>query len=247
MTQTREYPYGKLVLDDAHYIAGAANAFLTALQEYTESGTEQTDKKLALKGVKLGDSLLTSAQVLTSRGIFSKERYLSETLIYSSAVVIGCEICALTHIDGALRARVPQSIVETVNAIALYVRSQAEDDTYLLFDSYKSHWQRFEEWPRLSHDKMENCKFYNLVALLMSMVVRKRRLLRYHTEELLLKTDVIPEEILEVAGIAQVMGGFPARWEIIHVYDVVREIVLTGKLGQAWQDLLNLISEPLHK
>ena len=245
MTQTRDYPYGKLVLDDAHHIANNANAFLNALQEFTEAtATRQNSGPLPLKGVKLGDSLLSTAQVLTSRGVFSKERYLSEILIYSSAVVIGCEVCALTHIDSAVRARVPESITKTVNAIALNVRSQAEDDTYLLFDSYREHWQRFEEWPLLSEDEIANRKFYNLVALLMSMVVRKRRLLRFHAQELFTKTDVAPEEILEVAGIAQAMGGFPSRWEIVHVYDVAREIAGTNGISGSWTTLLELIPKP---
>lgn len=245
MDGSRDYPYGKLVLNDAHYIAKAANQFLMALQEFSENGLrKQENNQLAQKGVKLGDSLLGTAQILTSRGVFSKERYLSEILIYSSAVVIGCEVCALTHIDSAVRAKVPKEITESVNTIALYIRSQAEDDTYLLFDSYVSHWQRFEEWPLLADDKKTNLKFYNLVALLMSMVVRKRRLLRFHAKELFTKTDVIPEEILEVSGIAQAMGGFPSRWEIVHVYDVAREISTTDELNDSWNSLLGLIPKP---
>ncbi len=247
MVQSREYPYGKLVLDDAHYIAKAANQFINALQEFSEGDlSEQKDNRLAQKGVKLGDTLLDAARILSSCGIFSKQRYLCEILIYSSAVVIGCEVCALTHINGAVRAKVPKEITESVNAIALNIRSQAEDDTYLLFDSYVTQWQRFEEWPLLSDDKRANLKFYNLVALLMSMVVRKRRLLRLHAHELFTKTDVTPEEILEIAGIAQAMGGFPSRWEVVHVYDVAREIHAEGKLSEAWVNLLGLIPEPRH-
>ena len=89
------------------------------------------------------------ARLLVSRGVFSKERHLSEILIYSAAIADGCEVCALTHIDGAIRAKAPEAVIDTVQAIALYVRAQADDDTYLLFDAYTKHWQRFADWPHL--------------------------------------------------------------------------------------------------
>jgi len=60
--------------------------------------------------------------------VFSDERYLSEILIYSAAIVDNCEVCALTYIDGAIRAKAPEAVVDTVQAIALYVLAQAEDD-----------------------------------------------------------------------------------------------------------------------
>jgi alkylhydroperoxidase/carboxymuconolactone decarboxylase family protein YurZ len=150
-------------------------------------------------------------------------------------------VCALTHIDGAIRAHAPDEVIDTVQAIALYIRAQADDDTYLLFDSYTKHWQRFEEWPHLSNDRLENLKFYNLIALLMSMVVRKRRLVRLHTRELLTKSQVTPEEILEIIGIAQVMGGFPARWEAVHVYDVARELRASDELPEVFAQVLESI------
>ena len=87
---------------------------------------------------------------MVSRGAFSNERHLSEILIYSAAIVDGCEVCALTHIDGAIRAKAPEAVIDTVQAIALYVRAQADDDTYLLFNAYTKHWQRFAEWPHLT-------------------------------------------------------------------------------------------------
>lgn len=56
--------------------------------------------------------------------------------------------------------------------------------------------------------RVSNPKFYNLNVLLMRLVVRKQRLLCLLT--LLIKNEVAPEEILEIIGIAQVMGGIPA-------------------------------------
>jgi alkylhydroperoxidase/carboxymuconolactone decarboxylase family protein YurZ len=246
MSELRDYPYGKLDLGDAHSIAGGSNLLLMALQEYAEARmAENADyAKLARKGVDLGDSLLDMARLLTSRGVFSKERHLSEILIYSAAIAGGCEVCALTHIDGAIRAKAPDAVIDTVQAIALYIRAQADDDTYLLFDAYSKHWQRFEEWPHLSSDRVANLKFYNLIALLMSMVVRKRRLVRLHTRELLAKSRVTPEEILEVIGIAQVMGGFPSRWEAVHIYDVALELRAEGVLPEAFVEVLDSIPQP---
>jgi alkylhydroperoxidase/carboxymuconolactone decarboxylase family protein YurZ len=242
----KEYAYGKLDLGDAHGIAGGANSLLMALQESAESHmeTEAGSAKLIAKGVDLGDALIDMSRLLVSRGVFSKERHLSEILIYSAAIADGCEVCALTHIDGAIRAKAPEAVIDTVQAIALYVRAQADDDTYLLFDAYTKHWQRFEEWPHLSQDRVSNLKFYNLIALLMSMVVRKRRLVRLHTQELLTKSDVIPEEILEIIGIAQVMGGFPARWEAVHIRDVAFELQGRGELPEAFARVLERIPSP---
>ncbi len=246
MSELRDYPYGKLDLGDAHSIAGGSNLLLMALQEYAEArmALDADHAKLARKGVDLGDSLLDMARLLTSRGVFSKERHLSEILIYSAAIAGGCEVCALTHIDGAIRAKAPDAVIDTVQAIALYIRAQADDDTYLLFDAYTKHWQRFEEWPHLSSDRVANLKFYNLIALLMSMVVRKRRLVRLHTRELLAKSRVTPEEILEVIGIAQVMGGFPSRWEAVHIYDVALELRAEGVLPEAFVEVLDSIPQP---
>ncbi len=246
MSELRDYPYGKLDLGDAHSIAGGSNLLLMALQEYAEArmALDADHAKLARKGVDLGDSLLDMARLLTSRGVFSKERHLSEILIYSAAIAGGCEVCALTHIDGAIRAKAPDAVIDTVQAIALYIRAQADDDTYLLFDAYTKHWQRFEEWPHLSSDRVANLKFYNLIALLMSMVVRKRRLVRLHTRELLAKSRVTPEEILEVIGIAQVMGGFPSRWETVHIYDVALELRAEGALPEAFVEVLESIPQP---
>ncbi len=246
MSELRDYPYGKLDLGDAHSIAGGSNLLLMALQEYAEArmALDADHAKLARKGVDLGDSLLDMARLLTSRGVFSKERHLSEILIYSAAIAGGCEVCALTHIDGAIRAKAPDAVIDTVQAIALYIRAQADDDTYLLFDAYTKHWQRFEEWPHLSSDRVANLKFYNLIALLMSMVVRKRRLVRLHTRELLAKSRVTPEEILEVIGIAQVMGGFPSRWEAVHIYDVAIELHAEGVLPEAFVEVLDSIPQP---
>lgn len=246
MSELRNYPYGKLDLSDAHHIAGGANALLMAMQEYAEArmADDAEYAKLARKGVDLGDSLLDMARLLTSRGVFSKERHLSEILIYSAAIADGCEVCALTHIDGAIRAKAPDAVIDTVQAIALYIRAQADDDTYLLFDAYTKHWQRFEEWPHLSSDRIDNLKFYNLIALLMSLVVRKRRLVRLHTHELLTKSHVTPEEILEVIGIAQVMGGFPARWEAVHIYDVALELRAAGNLPATFAAVLDSIPAP---
>lgn len=246
MTELRDYPYGKLDLGDAHSIAGGSNLLLMALQEYAEARMAENAEyaKLARKGVDLGDSLLDMARLLTARGVFSRERHLSEILIYSAAIAGGCEVCALTHIDGAIRAKAPDAVIDTVQAIALYIRAQADDDTYLLFDAYTKHWQRFEEWPHLSNDRVDNLKFYNLIALLMSMVVRKRRLVRLHTHELLTKSHVTPEEILEAIGIAQVMGGFPARWEAVHIYDVLLELNTAGSLPAAFVAVLDSIPTP---
>lgn len=243
MSELRDYPYGKLDLSDAHSIAGGSNALLMALQEFAEArmAADAEYAKLARKGVDLGDSLLDMARLLIARGVFSKERHLSEILIYSAAIAGGCEVCALTHIDGAIRAKAPDAVIDTVQAIALYIRAQADDDTYLLFDAYTKHWQRFEEWPHLSNDRVANLKFYNLIALLMSMVVRKRRLVRLHTRELLAKSLVTPEEILEIIGIAQVMGGFPARWEAVHIYDVALEMRVEGTLPEAFVTVLDSI------
>ena len=243
---SKESPYGKLDLSDAHSIASGANALLMALQEYAEAGMQAAPDaaKFASKGVDLGDALLDMARLLVSRGVFSKERHLSEILIYSAAIADGCEVCALTHIDGAIRAKAPEAVIDTVQAIALYVRAQADDDTYLLFDAYTKHWQRFEEWPHMPNGRVSNLKFYNLIALLMSLVVRKRRLVRLHTHELLTKSEVTPEEILEIIGIAQVMGGFPARWEAVHIRDVAFELNERGLLPAAFVTVLDSIPTP---
>jgi alkylhydroperoxidase/carboxymuconolactone decarboxylase family protein YurZ len=244
---SNEYPYGKLDLDDAHRIAGGANSLLMAMQEYAETGMQTAPEtaQFAKKGVDLGDALLDMARLLVSRGVFSQERHLSEILIYSAAIADGCEVCALTHIDGAIRARAPEAVIDTVQAIALYVRAQADDDTYLLFDAYTKHWQRFAEWPHLHNGRVSNLKFYNLIALLMSLVVRKRRLVRLHTHELLTKSDVTPGEILEIIGIAQVMGGFPARWEAVHIRDVAFELGELGLLPVSFVTVLDSIPVPL--
>lgn len=238
-----EIPYGRLELHDAHLIAGGANSLLMAMQEYAEDAMEAAPEtaKLIKKGVDLGDALLDSARLLVSRGVFSREKHLSEILIYSAAIVDGCEVCALTHIDGAIRAKVPEEIVDTVQSIALYVRAQSEDDTYLLFEAYTKQWQRFEGWPRLTLDRATNIKFYNLIALLMSLVVRKRRLVRLHTHELLTQSNVTPEEILEIVGIAQVMGGFPARWEAVHIHEVATELHASGQLPATFAAVLERI------
>ncbi len=242
----KDYPYGKLDLGDAHNIAGGSNSLLMALQEHAEGGMQADPEvaKFVSKGVDLGDSLLDMARLLVSRGVFSMERHLSEILIYSAAIADGCEVCALTHIDGAIRAKAPEAVIDTVQAIALYVRAQADDDTYLLFDAYTKHWQRFEEWPHLTGGRVSNLKFYNLIALLMSLVVRKQRLVRLHTYELLTKSEVTPEEILEVIGIAQVMGGFPARWEAVHIRDVAFELRECGLLPAAFVAVLDRIPAP---
>lgn len=243
---SNEYPYGRLDLDDAHVIAGGANSLLMALQEHAESGMEADPKaaRLVKKGVELGDALLDMARLLVSRGVFAKERHLSEILIYSAAIADCCEVCALTHIDGAIRAKAPDAIINTVQAIALYVRAQADDDTYLLFDAYTKHWQRFADWPHLPNGKLTNLKFYNLIALLMSLVVRKQRLVRLHTRELLTRSDVTPEELLEVIGIAQVMGGFPARWEVVHIRNVAVELREQGLLPERFVEVLDRIPAP---
>lgn len=240
---TNAYPYGKLDLHDAHSIAGGANALLMALQEHAEAAmlANPDSAKLIGKGVELGDALLDMARVLVSRGVFSKERHLSEILIYSAAIADGCEVCALTHIDGAIRAKAPTAVIDTVQAIALYVRAQADDDTYLLFDAYTKHWQRFADWPHLPNGKVSNLKFYNLIALLMSLVVRKQRLVRLHARELLTKSDVTPAEMLEIIGIAQVMGGFPSRWEAVHIYDVAIELHASSLLSAPFCDALGRI------
>lgn len=240
---SKDSHYGKLLLNDAHLIAGGANSLLMAMQEYAEDAMQANAEaaKLIKKGVDLGDGLLDMARLLVSRGVFSKERYLSEILIYSAAIVDSCEVCALTHIEGAIRAKVPDSIIDTVQAIALYVLAQAEDETYLLFEAYTKHWQRFEEWPRLTGNHFSTLKFYNLIALLMSLVVRKRRLVRLHTHELLTKSDASPEEILEIVGIAQVMGGFPARWEAVHIRDVAYELRESGQLPPSFVAVLDRI------
>lgn len=241
-----QYPYGKLDLSDAHQIAGGANSLLMALQEHAEAGMEADPAAMRLvrKGVDLGDALLDTARMLVSRGVFSKERHLSEILIYSAAIADGCEVCALTHIDGAIRAKAPEAIINTVQAIALYVRAQADDDTYLLFDAYIKHWQRFADWPHLPNCKLTNAKFYNLIALLMSLVVRKQRLVRLHTHELLTRSDVTPEEMLEVIGIAQVMGGFAARWEAVHIHNVAAELHEQGLLPEPFVAVLERIPAP---
>ncbi len=241
-----EYPYGKLKLSDALSIAGSANSLLTALQEYAEVGmqTDLETAKYAGKGVDLGDALLDMARILVSRGVFSKERHLSEILIYSAAIADGCEVCALTHIEGAIRAKAPEAVINTVQAVALYVRAQANDDTYLLFDAYRKHWQRFADWPRLPNGRISNLKFYNLIALLMSLVVRKQRLVRLHTHELLTKSDVTPAELLEVIGIAQVMGGFPARWEAVHIHNVASDLRERGLLPESFVAVLDMIPGP---
>lgn len=242
----QDYPYGRLDLGDAHVIAGGANSLLMALQEHAEAALDETEEaaRLARKGVELGDALLDMARLLVSRGVFSQERHLSEILIYSAAIADGCEVCALTHIDGAIRAKAPEAVIDTVQAIALYIRAQADDDTYLLFDAYAKHWQRFEEWPHLPNGRVSNLKFYNLIALLMSLVVRKRRLVRLHTHELLTKSDVTPGEILEIIGIAQVMGGFPARWEAVHIRDVAMELRQRGLLPESFAAVLERIPVP---
>lgn len=238
-----EYPYGKLDLHDAHSIASGANSLLMALQEDTEARiqTEPDAARFAQKGIDLGDALLDMARLLVSRGAFSSERHLSEILIYSAAIVDGCEVCALTHIDGAIRAKAPEAVINTVQAIALYVRAQADDDTYLLFNAYTKHWQRFADWPRLPNGRVSNLKFYNLIALLMSLVVRKQRLVRLHTRELLTKSDVTPAELLEIVGIAQVMGGFPARWEAVHIRNVAFELREQGLLPEPFVAMLDRI------
>lgn len=243
---TEEYNYGKLGLADAHSIAGGANSLLLALQEYAEAGMEADPEanKLAKKGVELGDALLDMSRVLLARGVFSKERHLSEILIYSAAIADGCEVCALTHIEGAIRAKAPEAVINTVQAVALYVRAQANDDTYLLFDAYTKHWQRFSNWPRLPEGRISNLKFYNLIALLMSLVVRKQRLVRLHTHELLTKSDVTPEELLEIIGIAQVMGGFPACWEAVHIHNVANELREQNLLPAAFIAVLDRIPAP---
>ncbi|MGB5338974.1 MAG: carboxymuconolactone decarboxylase family protein [Gammaproteobacteria bacterium] len=243
---THEYNYGKLGLDDAYSIASGANSLLMALQEHAETTMETNPDaaKYISKGVDLGDALLDMARVLISRGVFSKERHLSEILIYSAAIVEGCEVCALTHIEGAIRAKAPEAVITTVQAIALYVRAQADDDTYLLFNTYTKHWQRFADWPRLPNGHISNLKFYNLIALLMSLVVRKQRLVRLHTHELLTRSDVTPAEILEVIGIAQVMGGFPARWEAIHIRNVAFELRKAGRLPESFLGVLEMIPAP---
>jgi AhpD family alkylhydroperoxidase len=210
-----------------------------------EESDNKPYKKLLSKGVDLGDRLLESARLLTSRGIFSNSTYLSELLIYASAVVQGCEVCALTHIDGAVRARVPQEYVATVNTIALYIHSQADDETRLLFETYQAQWQRYEEWPHISSDRVANRKFYNLVALLMGLVVRKRRLVHFHAYELLTKTDVTPAEVLEIAGVAQVMGGFPARWEMKHFFDTLLKLRRENKLPDIWESVFETIPDVL--
>ncbi|MDP3586027.1 MAG: carboxymuconolactone decarboxylase family protein [Thiobacillus sp.] len=241
-----EYRYGRLDLHDAHRIAGGANSLLMALQEDAEAAMEADPKaaRFVKKGVELGDALLDMARLLVSRGVFSKERHLSEILIYSAAIVDGCEVCALTHIDGAIRAKAPEAVIDTVQAIALYVRAQADDDTYLLFDAYTRHWKRFADWPHLPNGKISNLKFYNLIALLMSLVVRKQRLVRLHTRELLTRSDVTPEELLEVIGIAQVMGGFPARWEAVHIHNVANELREQGLLPAPFVAMLERIPAP---
>jgi alkylhydroperoxidase/carboxymuconolactone decarboxylase family protein YurZ len=249
LLMSKELTYGKLDLGDAHSIAGGANSLLMALQEFAEAGMKSGDEaaKYASKGVDLGDGLLDTARLLVARGVFSNERHLSEILIYSAAIVDGCEVCALTHIDGAIRAKAPEAVIDTVQAIALYVRAQANDDTYLLFDAYTKHWQRFAEWPHLTGSRVSNLKFYNLIALLMSLVVRKRRLVRLHTYELLTRSDVTPEEILEIIGIAQVMGGFPARWEAVHIHNVTIELRKLGLLPEAFVAVLDSIPTPRTK
>ena len=50
-----------------------------------------------------------------------------------------------------------------------------------------------------------------------------------------------PEEVLEVIGIAQVMGGFPARWEAVHIHDVARELQAEGRLPAAFAAVLDKI------
>ena len=247
---THEFQYGRLDIRDAHSIAKTANSLITAMQEYVEAGAGDGDDpqaKLARKGVEMGDSLLDLARLLVSRGVFSHERYISEILIYSAAIVDNCEVCALTHIEGAVLAKAPEAVIDAVKAIALYVLAQADDDTYLLFDTYTKYWRRFESWPRLSADLESNLKFYNLVALLMSLVVRKRRLVRLHTTELLTRTDVNPAEILEIVGIAQIMGGFPSRWEAVHIFDVAAELKATGRLSAPFSDMLDMIPAPVAK
>lgn len=241
------HQYGSLDLHDAHAIAGSANALLVSLQEHAEGVMEKDPQfgKLVQKGVNLGDTLLDSARILVSRGVFSTERYLSELLIYSAAVVDGCEVCALTHMDGAVKSKAPDNVISTIHAIALYVRAQADDDTYLLFEAYMEHWARFSEWPKLSlSGKHDSLKFYNLIALLMSMVVRKRRLVRFHASEMLLKSNVTPEELLEVIGIAQVMGGFPARWEAVHIFNIMEELLSKNQLPLQFKEVLEAIPHP---
>ena len=89
---SEEYHYGRLNLGDAHSIAGGANSLLMALQEYTEARmqADPENAKLAGKGVDLGDALLDMARMLVARGVFSKERHLSEILSYSAAIAGGC-------------------------------------------------------------------------------------------------------------------------------------------------------------
>ena len=240
------YPFGKLTLANAHQIASRANSLLMALQEYNEEKIDDDPKaaRFVRKGVDLGDALLDAARLLVSRGAFSKEKHMSEILIYSAAIIDGCEVCALTHIDGAVRAGAPSTVIDAVQAIALYVRAQAQDDTYLLFDAYVKYWQRFADWPRLPDGKVSNLKFYNLIALLMSLVVRKQRLVRLHSCELLTKTDVTPADLLEIIGIAQIMGGFPARWEAVHIRDVIDELHTEGKLSADFTAVLEMIPKP---
>jgi alkylhydroperoxidase/carboxymuconolactone decarboxylase family protein YurZ len=239
--------YGRLDLNDAHAIARGANTLLMAMQEYSEermASLSEAEQKTVRKGVALGDTLIEMGTTLTARGVFSTEKYLSELLIYSAAVVAGCEVCALTHIEGAVRSKVPPALIEVVQAVALYIRAQADDDTYLLFDAYQRHWSRFAEWPRLSAKPADSQKLYNLIALLMSLVVRKRRLVRFHTAELLRKSSVKPEEILEIVGIAQAMGGFPARWEAVHILDVILDLALVGALPPEFVALTKLFPAP---
>jgi len=79
----------------------------------------------------------------------------------------------------------------------------------------------------------------------MSLVVRKRRLVRLHTHELLTRSNVTPEEILEIIGIAQVMGGFPSRWEAVHIRDVAVELQAAGQLPSAFGEVLGRIPKPV--
>ena len=81
-------------------------------------------------------------------------------------------------------------------------------------------------------------------ALLISLVVRKQRLARLHTRELPTRSDVTPEEMLKVIGIAQMMGGFPARWEAVHIHNVAAELHEQGLLPDPFVAVLERIPAP---
>ena len=54
-----------------------------------------------------------------------------------------------------------------------------------------------------------------------------------------------PEEILEIIGMAQVMGGCPARWEAVHIRDVAFELREQGLLAASFVTVLESIPAPL--